>query len=278
MRANQLCLALGLTLLPGPLAFRATGRLPAAVRRSSGCAMSEGAAQQRPLVVIGLTSNDQYPNGDPTGWYLPEAVDPYNTFTKAGFDVLFASIKGGVAPCDPKSVREASETSLAFWEDPELRALTERTIPLWSVDPAACDALFFAGGFGVMWDFPDDPGLQALTRDVYEAAKPVGGVCHGPIALINVQLHDGSYLVDGKEVTAFTNGEEDEVGKYEVVTRTGPGSCQDMLTARGGRFKDGGIWATNVCVAGNLMTGQNPASATPLAEAMVEAVNKRMGN
>ncbi len=228
----------------------------------------------RPLrVVIGLTSNDRYPDGTPTGWWLPEAVHPHNVFTRAGWEVRFASVKGGVAPVDPKSVREADAEGLAFWSDRSLRALTEETVPFSSVDPQDVDALFLAGGFGVMWDFPDSPDLQKLILALHEARRPVGAVCHGPIAFVNVVLDDGTHLLDDALCTAFTNGEEREVGKYEVVTNYGPGSCQDAMEARGALFRDGGLWASNVCREGMLFTGQNPASATPLAESMVEAVS-----
>ena len=150
-----------------------------------------------------------------------------------------------------------------------LWALTEQQKKISDVVSSDYDAVLFAGGFGVMWDFPNSEASQALIRDMYEAGKPVAAVCHGPIVLANVKKTDGSYLVSGKNLTGFTNGEENAMSKYEVVSKpSGPGSCQDLLSERGAYFSDGGVFQPNVVVDGNLLTGQNPPSAAPLADAI----------
>merc|ERR1719183_2889189 len=115
-----------------------------------------------------------------------------------------------------------------------------------------------------MWDFPESDAAQKIIVSMYEAGKTVAAVCHGPIVFKNVKLADGSALVAGKEVTGFTNAEENVVGKYDVVSEpSGPGSCEDALAKAGGVFKDGGVFQANVCISGNLMSGQNPPSAGP---------------
>ncbi len=156
--------------------------------------------------------------------------------------------------------------------DDALKAMVAGAPAVDTLDAASFDAVLFAGGFGVMWDYPTSTAAHSLIRTMYEAGKQVAAVCHGPIVFGFVDLSDGTPICAGKEVTGFTNGEENAVSKYEVVSKpSGPGSCQDVLTEKGGLFKDGGDWQANVCVAGNLFTGQNPQSAGPLAEAMVAA-------
>merc|ERR1712216_383250 len=218
-----------------------------------------------PTALIVLTSIDKYPDGSPTGWYAPEAVHPYNKFIAADYTVTFAS-STGEATCDPSSLGQGDAEVDAFFADESLKALTEKTAKLEDMNPADFDAVLFAGGFGVMWDFPESEAAQKFIVAMYEAGKPTAAVCHGPIVFKNVKLSDGSVLVNGKELTGFTNAEENAVSKYEVVSEpSGPGSCEDALTAAGGVFKDGGVFQANVCQAGNLFTGQNPPSAAPLA-------------
>jgi len=227
-------------------------------------------------VLLVCTSVSQFPDGSATGWYLPEAAHPYQVFIDAGIEVTWASIAGGEAPCDPGSVDASAEDaeSMAFWNNKELVAKTSgATGKLDDFKAEDFDGIFFAGGFGVMWDFPDSAVAQKLIVEFYEAGKPTAAVCHGPIVFKNVKLSDGSVLVAGKEVTGFTNAEEEAVGKTEVVAEpSGPGSCEDVLTAAGATFKDGGVFQANVCIAGALITGQNPPSAKPTAEAVVAAM------
>lgn len=218
-----------------------------------------------------VTSVEKYPDGSPTGWYCPELVHPYNVFKKAGFDITIASISG-TSVCDPGSLPGDDECQ-AFMKDEALVALTKNTPKVEDIKAEDFDVVLFAGGFGVMWDYPKSEAAHKLIRDTYTAGKPIGAVCHGPIVFGFVNLADGTSIVAGKEVTGFTNEEENAVGKYETVSEpNGPGSCQDKLGAQGGNFKAGPAWGANVCVAGNLFTGQNPASAGPIAQQMVDAL------
>ena len=206
-----------------------------------------------------------------TGWYLPEAAHPYQEFTAAGHNVTFASIKGGVAPVDQGSIDMTDAGNQSFWESEATRALTEKTMKLSDAKSADYDAVFYVGGFGTMWDFPDDPDVHRLARELYEGGKVVSAVCHGPCALLNVQLSDGSYLVAGKEVAAFTNDEEDAVKRREIL----PFTNEDRIKERGGTHKKGGVFEACVAVSGDggrLITGQNPPSAKPTAEAVIRAL------
>jgi len=203
------------------------------------------AAKKKVLIVC--TSVSKFPDGSPTGWYLPEVAHPYSVFLKAGLEVSWASIAGGEAPCDPGSVEASGEDpeALAFWNDKSLVGRTAgATKKLSEFNAADLDAVFFAGGFGTMWDFPDSEDAQKLVVAMFEAGKPTAAVCHGPIVFKNAKLADGSLLVTGKEVTGFSNAEEAAVGKTEAVAApSGPGSCEDVLSAAGATFKDGGVSA-----------------------------------
>jgi len=136
------------------------------------------------------------------------------------------------------------------------------------VDPARYAAIFYAGGHGTMWDLPDNATLGAITAAIYEAGGIAAAVCHGPAGLVNVKLSTGKYLVDGKDLAAFTDAEESAVGLTNVV----PFLLASTLTARGARHKPAANWAANVVVSDRLITGQNPASARGVGEAIVSAL------
>jgi putative intracellular protease/amidase len=133
------------------------------------------------------------------------------------------------------------------------------------VDGEAYQAIFFADGHGTMWDFADDPAIPALTAGIYERGGVVGAVCHGPAALVNVRLSSGAYLVSGRDVSAFTNEEERAAGLAEVV----PFLLESKLIERGARMRAAPNWQAMVVTSERLVSGQNPASATGVAEAMV---------
>jgi len=242
--------------------------LPAAM--PDAAAIYTAAFPSRKVLLV-VTSVDSYPDGESTGFYLSEVVHPYNKFIAAGWTVDIAS-PTGTAQCDPGSVADGApgfdEEVKAFWEDSEKKALTETPKKLADIPPEeaeAYDVLFFAGGFGCMWDLAESVETQALVKSMYEAGKVVAGVCHGVVAFVNVTLSDESKLLAGKNVTGFTNAEEKVMGKLEVVGGTCTGTCEDAMDAAGAIFKDGTEWAPCAVVDGNLMTGQNPQSAGPLA-------------
>jgi len=219
-------------------------------------------------VLMVLTSNDVLgETGEQTGWYLPEVAHPHQVFTEAGFKLTYASIKGGVAPLDIGSI-EASpdESSQKFYKDEACMQLTKTTISIDEAKAADYDCIFYAGGFGTMWDFPESKGSARLAGEIYDKGGVVAAVCHGPSALINVKTQDGTLLVKGKKVTAFTNAEEDAAKKRDVV----PWTCEDKLKELGAEFVDGGVFQESVQVSERLMTGQNPPSAEPLAKAIVK--------
>lgn len=216
-------------------------------------------------ILIALTSHDRLGDtGQATGAYLPELAHPHAAFVAAGHHVEFVSVRGGAVPL--YGTNDADAIGAAFLADAALVARLHASAPARALRAADFDAIFFAGGHGTMWDFADDPDLQRLAAGIYEAGGVVGAVCHGPAALVDVRLSDGSLLVAGKLVSGFTNEEEHAIGLEHVV----PFLLEDRLVAAGGRFAAGPKWQAKVSVAERLVTGQNPASATGVAAAMVE--------
>jgi putative intracellular protease/amidase len=213
---------------------------------------------KKALIVV--TSHDQLGTLRKTGYYLPEVAHPYLVLHDAGYEVDIVSPRGGNAPVDPGSLDLEDPDNRRFWETPELRAKVEHTRRPEDVDPDDYDAIVFAGGHGVMWDFPDDARLQRLGTKIYERGGVVAAVCHGPAALVNMKLSDGSYLVAGRTVAAFTDEEEEASRLTEVV----PFLLASTLVSRGARHVKAPNFQPKVAADERLVTGQNPASARQL--------------
>ncbi|MFF2201214.1 type 1 glutamine amidotransferase domain-containing protein [Streptomyces sp. NPDC058145] len=218
-------------------------------------------------VLIVLTSHAELGDtGRETGYYMPEVAHPWRVFTEAGHRVDLASVRGGRPPASGTDLTDPVQK--AFLADPEMAGKLAGTLRPEDVDPSAYDAVFFAGGHGTMWDFPGNPALSALARDVYEAGGVVAALCHGPAALVGVRLSDGRPLVDGKRLTAFSNAEEAAVGLTGVV----PFALQTALEELGAKHEAAAEFTAHAVTDGRLVTGQNPASATATAMATVLAL------
>jgi putative intracellular protease/amidase len=220
-------------------------------------------------VLMVLTSHDQLGDtGKKTGFWLEEFAAPFYVLKDAGASVTLASPKGGQPPLDPKSDLPENQTEMTrrFRSDPATQAQLANTKKLAEVSAEDFDAVFYPGGHGPMWDLPDNPASVALIEAFVKDDKPVGAVCHAPVALVNVRGRDGEYLVKGKRVTGFTNSEEEAVGLTAVV----PFLLEDRLKERGGIFSKGPDWAPYVQVDGKLVTGQNPASSEPGAKELLK--------
>lgn len=215
-------------------------------------------------IAIIVTSHSQKGNtGETTGAYLGEISHPHEAFVKAGHTVEFISPKGGEVPLDGVDRNDAANAR--FLDDAALMKRLHASTPSKDADASRYGAVFFAGGHGTMWDFKDDAALSALAGKVYDAGGVVGAVCHGPSGLVNVKLANGAYLVDGKRVAAFTNEEERAAGLEKVV----PFMLADALTERGAKHEPAANWVVQVITDERLVTGQNPASASGVGEAMV---------
>lgn len=219
-------------------------------------------------ILVVLTSHDQLGDtGEKTGFWLEEFAAPYYVFKDAGAVVTLASPKGGQPPLDPKSDAEDSQTdeTRRFKQDEAAQAELADTHLLSEMKADDYDAVFYPGGHGPLWDLVDDKDSIKLIETFMAQGKPVASVCHAPIVLVNAKDSNGEPLVKGRQVTGFTNGEEDAVGLTDVV----PLLVEDALQKCGGIYSKADIFTPYVREDGQLITGQNPPSSAPTAEALM---------
>lgn len=219
-------------------------------------------------ILMIFTSHDILgKTGRKTGFWLEEGAAPYYVFRDAGVDLTLASPKGGQPPVDPKSdlPENQTEAMTRFKKDPEAQKVFASTLKLSDMRAEDFDAVFYPGGHGPMWDLVDNPDSIALIEAFYNSGKPVAAVCHAPAVLHRVQ-YQGESIVKGKRVTGFTNSEEEEVQLTDVV----PFLVEDELKRLGGLFEKVPNWQSFAITDGRLITGQNPASSTAGAEALLK--------
>jgi len=219
-------------------------------------------------VLFVITSHDELGDtGLKTGFWSEELAAPYYTLADEGIDIVLASTKGGQPPIDPKSEDPSfqTETTKRMDNDTVLLEKLKNTIPLADIKMSDYDAVFYPGGHGPLWDLAESATSQELITEFYTANKPVAFVCHAPGVLKNVKVN-GEYLVKGKNVTGFTNTEEEAVQLTNVV----PFLVEDMLIKNGGTYSKIADWNPYAVVDGLLITGQNPASSEKVAEELLK--------
>ena len=224
-------------------------------------------------ILMVLTSHDTLGDtGLKTGFWLEEFAAPFYVFKDRNCEVTLASPKGGAPPLDPKSDAPDSQTAATerFRSDTEALKQLANTLRLDSLKAADFDAVFYPGGHGPLWDLAEDMHSIALIEDVFRSGKPLGLVCHAPGVLRHTKGSGDMPLVKGKRVTGFSNTEEEAVQLTKVV----PFLVEDMLKGNAGLYSKGDDWTSHVEVDGNLITGQNPASSTAAAEAMIALLQK----
>lgn len=223
-------------------------------------------AKKKILVV--LTGTEKYPNlNRATGIWLGEAVHFVEKVEKAGFEVAYVSPKGGYTPIDPHSLAMAEPIDWAWYHDKPFMNRLGATLKPSEVNPDDYAAIYFVGGHGVLWDFPDNEELQALSRRIYENGGIVSSVCHGAVGLLNIKLSDGTLLIKGKEVTGFSDEEERLAELDEYV----PFLTEDELLKRGAVYKKADEpWAAYAIADGRVITGQNPASGGAVADLVIK--------
>jgi len=224
-------------------------------------------------ILMGLTSHDQIGNtGQRTGFWLEAFAAPYYIFKDAGLEVGLASPAGGQPPLDPKSNEPdtLSESTQRYYEDLDVQRALSCTCPLTDVCAEEYDAVFYPGGHGTLWDLANDQQSIAMIEEFSASAKPHGFVCHAPAALRSVKRPDGAPLVAGRNVTGFSNSEEEAVGLATVV----PFLLETELNQLGGVYSKAADWQSHVVADGLLVTGQNPASSTGVALAMISLFDR----
>lgn len=230
--------------------------------------LSEDIIPYRGKILAVVTSTDVMGSSEKsTGYELTELARAYYVFKANGFEVDIASPLGGKAPVVIDD-DDMGPFDYAFLNDREAQAKTSNTIPIQQVIPEDYQAVFFAGGKGAMFDFPENKAIQAIVSDYYQSDKVVGAVCHGPAALVNVNLDNGRPLLENKTVSGFTN--EEELLLISDAEAIFPFLLQDKLVAQGADFNEGTMYLENMSHDKNLITGQNPWSTWILAETMIK--------
>ncbi|MFJ2262647.1 type 1 glutamine amidotransferase domain-containing protein [Streptomyces sp. NPDC087844] len=228
-------------------------------------------------VLIVLTSHDKLGDtGRTTGFWLEELAAPYYRFKEAGWDITLASPKGGRPPLDPKSNEPANQTDQTrrFENDPEATHALATTVRLGSVAADDYDTVFYPGGHGPLWDLAEDTDSARLIETTLRSGKPLALVCHAPGVLRHTVNEDGTPLVQGRKVTGFTNSEEEGVALTDIV----PFLVEDELKGLGGIYSKIGDWQPYVVQDGLLITGQNPASSGPAADALIALTTAQVGS
>jgi putative intracellular protease/amidase len=225
------------------------------------------------LLVIVTNVGEYKKVGYRTGLWLAELTHFWDVADEAGFELELASPKGGYVPIDPESlITTELGASLglkgsvhAHYEDRTFMDRLQNTRAVGDVHPADYDAVYMTGGHGVMFDFKSEP-LAKLTAAFFEGGKVVSAVCHGPCGLLDVKLGSGKYLLEGKRATGFSWREEQLAKRDKAV----PFSLEEEMMKRGAQYDVAKLpFVPHVIEDGLLITGQNPASARGVGEAVV---------
>ena len=224
-------------------------------------------SQQSILMVVSGYGKGQ--GEEAPGYEFDEFAKAYLVFNAHNVNVDVASPLGG--PVEADKYDPSKPFNAKVLADTAIMAKLNNTLAIGDLDAQNYDAVFIVGGKGAMFDLPKDTGLQQLIADLYEQDGAVAAVCHGPAALVDVKLSNGTYLVDGKVVNGFTNDEESLFGKkwmpqFEFM-------LEDKLKEVGGKFQSSDIMLSHVAVDDRLVTGQNPSSTVGVAMALIDMLN-----
>tara|TARA_R110002049_G_scaffold135469_1_gene294991 strand:+ start:1790 stop:2599 length:810 start_codon:yes stop_codon:yes gene_type:complete len=228
---------------------------------------TETKALKKILFVV-TSHSEKGDTGEKTGYYLGEVSHPWDVLHTAGYEIDFVSPQGGKAPVDAFDMTDAINKK--FWDNNMYRNKIENTKKPNEVNPDDYVAIHYAGGHGAMWDFADNSEIADIAKQIYENNGVVSAVCHGPAGLVNIKLSNGSYLVDGKKVNAFTNEEEVKVKLENVV----PFLLEDQLIAHGAIFEKSAPFTKHVVTDQRLVTGQNPQSAHSVGQATLNELQR----
>ena len=241
---------------------------PTAAQVSDLPYLSQNIPAHRGKVLAVVTSAETMgESGKSTGYELTELSRAYYVFQANGFEVDIASPKGG----EPRVViddEDMGKFDFAFLNDSIAQYKATHTIPVNQITASDYEAVFFVGGKGAMYDFPNNQAIQRIVKELYQSNRVVGAVCHGPAALVNVTLDNGQHLLANKTVSGFTNDEELLlIPDAETIF---PFLLQDKLVAQGAQFNEGAMYLEHISHEKNLVTGQNPWSTWKMAETMIE--------
>ena len=219
-------------------------------------------------ILFVVTSHDKLGDtGKKTGFWVEEFASPYYKFQDAGYEVTVATPKGGQAPIDPSSETPSAQTAATdrYYKDQKVQDVIAHTELLSEMKASDFDAVFYPGGHGPLWDLANDADSAKLILDFYNGGKIVGAVCHAPGVFKDVKMENGDSFVKGKNVTGFSNTEEEAVQLTDVV----PFLVETELKNLGGNYSKTDDWGVHIVEDGLLITGQNPASSEGVAEKII---------
>lgn len=224
------------------------------------------------IVIIATSHMTMGDTSEPTGIWFEELATPYYEFVDAGYQVDIVSIKGGRIPIDPRSQKPIGENEASvdrFLQDAKSMQKIQTTVSIDGFDLSEFDAVFFPGGHGTMWDFPNQEILASAITKALSENKVVAAVCHGPAVFVGVKDSQGTYVVNGRKIAGFTNDEEAAANLIDVV----PFLLEDSLKEMGAVYQSGPAFESFAVKDGNLITGQNPASSRAVAQLVINALN-----
>ncbi|MDC8099825.1 MULTISPECIES: type 1 glutamine amidotransferase domain-containing protein [Chryseobacterium] len=224
-------------------------------------------------VLIVVTSVEKYPDMDrATGLWLGEAVHFYEKLLEKGYDIDFVSPRGGYTPLDPISLQMFVQPSeWKFYADEVFRQKLATTLKPEEINPEEYSVIYYTGGHGVVWDFPENETLQQIAQKIYENGGIVSSVCHGAVGLFNIKLSNGELLINGKTLTGFSNSEEIASELADHM----PYLTEDVLKTKGAHYVKADQDFVSFAVSdGKLVTGQNPQSGGAVAEKVLEILEK----
>ncbi|QXE02633.1 type 1 glutamine amidotransferase domain-containing protein [Terribacillus sp. DMT04] len=225
-------------------------------------------------VLIVATNHDSLKQTpETTGLWFSELTNFYDKLKNRHYMTVI-SPKGGNIPIDHRSLTGLfkSHKLRKYYRAPGFRRLLRESLSPKDVKAADYDAIYFTGGHGTLWDFPESKELQQLTREIYENGGVVAAVCHGPAALLNVKLSDGSYFIQNKTVTGYSDREEKaSLNKHEI-----PYSLEEQLKNRALTYNKAKMpFKGHVEVDDRVITGQNPASVKGVAKAVINRLEQK---
>ncbi|MEZ4385373.1 MAG: type 1 glutamine amidotransferase domain-containing protein [Nannocystaceae bacterium] len=223
--------------------------------------MTQSVTQTQTKTVLVVASSHPELAGEANGTYLPELTHALHVLDERGLAWELASPAGGAIPHYGDDADALTRSMLA---DPAFAARLAATARLADVDPARYDAVFYPGGYGLLFDLVDDAHSHRILASFHGRGLPIAAVCHGPAALARVELEGGAGLVEGRHLTGFTREEEAAMSTLETV----PVLLEALMLERGAIYRKKAAWKVLVVEDGALITGQNPASAQAVGEAL----------
>ncbi|UXV29505.1 type 1 glutamine amidotransferase domain-containing protein [Mammaliicoccus sciuri] len=224
-------------------------------------------------IMIVNTSADYYEGTHkPTGLWLGELVHFYDYFNTEDYQIDLFNINGGETPIDPVSLNPLMLDKLtkAYYNDHTFMEKLKNSPSISEANPETYDVIYFSGGHGVMFDFPDNTYIQDAVNEVYRHGGVVAAVCHGIAALLNVKDESGRYFIDRKQITGFSNAEEILANRKRLV----PFMLESELKIRDAKYSKAKVpFRPYVQIDNRLVTGQNPQSPKQVAQAVASILS-----